>query len=198
MDECYWQKKESWPENAATNIVYPEEPLFEMLDRSARQSGDLPYTVFMGKTQTFREVKEHSDRIANFLASKGIKKGDSVAIFLPNVPHYPAIYFGILKTGAKVVTCNPMYKAGELNYQLNDTESTIVFALDHPTFTPTAYEAIKGEQLDKRNFRKWILERGWLEETGDFQRGRQRPAMLYRASTGFSQAGIRTESGRVS
>jgi len=147
MDECYWQKKESWPENAATTIDYPEEPLFDMLDRSARQSGDLTYTVFMGKTQTFKEVKEHSDRIANFLARKGIKQGDSVAIFLPNVPHFPAIFFGILKTGAKVVTCNPMYKAGELNYQLTDTDSKIVFALDHPTFTPTAYEAIKGTDV---------------------------------------------------
>ena len=46
-----------------------------------------------------------------------------------------------------------------------------------------AYEAIKGEQLDKRNFRKWVVERGWLEETGEFQRGRQRPAMLYKAHT---------------
>ncbi|MHA2193157.1 MAG: AMP-binding protein, partial [Candidatus Thorarchaeota archaeon] len=147
MDELYWQKKETWPETAATTIDYPEEPLFDMLDRSARQSGDLPYTVFMGKSQTFKEVKEHSDRIANFLASKGIKEGDSVAIFLANVPHFPAIFFGILKTGAKVVTCNPLYKAGELNYQLNDTESKIVFVLDHPTFTPTAYEAIKGTDV---------------------------------------------------
>jgi long-chain acyl-CoA synthetase len=144
LDEAYWQKKEAWPETARPKIDYPEEPLFAMLDRSAEKSGDLPYTVFMGKTQTFSEVKEHSDRIANFLVSKGIKEGDSVAIFLPNVPHFPAIYFGILKTGAKVVTCNPMYKAGELNYQLNDTESKIVFVLDHQTFTPTAYEAIKG------------------------------------------------------
>jgi len=148
MDELYWQEKEAWPETAPTTIDYPEEPLFAMLDRSAEKSGELPYTVFMGKTQTFREVKEHSERIANFLVSKGIKKGDSVAIFLPNVPHFPAIYFGILRTGAKVVTCNPMYKANELNFQLNDTDSKIVFALDHPTFTPTAYEAIKGTQVD--------------------------------------------------
>jgi len=147
MDELYWQESEVWPENAARTIDYPEEPLFDMLDRSARQSGDLPYTVFMGKSQTFKEVKEHSDRVANFLVSKGIKEGDSVAIFLPNVPHFPAIFFGILKTGAIVVTCNPMYKAGELNYQLNDTESKIVFVLDHPTFTPTAYEAIKGTDV---------------------------------------------------
>jgi long-chain acyl-CoA synthetase len=147
LDELYWQESEAWPETAPKTIEYPEEPLFAMLDRAAEKSGDLPYTVFMGKTQSFREVKEHSDRIANFLVSKGIKEGDSVAIFLPNVPHFPAIFFGILRTGAKVVTCNPMYKARELNFQLNDTDSKIVFALDHPTFTPTAYEAIKGTQV---------------------------------------------------
>jgi long-chain acyl-CoA synthetase len=147
MDELYWQKKEAWPETAPKTIDYPEEPLFAMLDRAAEKSGNLPYTVFMGKTQTFKEVKEHSERIANFLVSKGIKESDSVAIFLPNVPHFPAIYFGILRTGAKVVTCNPMYKANELNFQLNDTESKIVFVLDHPAFTPTAYEAIKGTKV---------------------------------------------------
>lgn len=147
MDELYWQTSEAWPENAASTIDYPEEPLFEMLDRSARTSGDLPYTVFMGKSQTFKEVKEHSDRIANFLVSKGIKEGDRVAIFLPNVPHFPPIFFGALKTGAKVVTCNPLYKAGELNYQLKNTKAQIVFVLDHPTFTPTCYEAIKGTDV---------------------------------------------------
>jgi long-chain acyl-CoA synthetase len=147
MDELYWQKSEVWPENAATTIDYPEEPLFNMLDRSARQSGDLPYTVFMGKFQTFAEVKEHSDRVANFLVSRGIMEGERVAIFLPNVPHFPSIFFGTLKTGAKVVTCNPMYKAGELNFQLKDTEAQIVFVLDHPTFTPTCYEAIKGTEV---------------------------------------------------
>jgi long-chain acyl-CoA synthetase len=146
-DELYWQNKEAWPETAPKTIDYPEEPLFTMLDRAAEKSGNLPYTVFMGKKQTFSEVKEHSEKIANFLVSKGIKEGDSVAIFLPNVPHFPAIFFGILRTGAKVVTCNPMYKARELNFQLNDTDSKIVFALDHPTFTPTAYEAIKGTQV---------------------------------------------------
>ena len=147
MDEMYWQSGKAWPENAAKTIDYPEEPLFDMLDRAARKSGNLPYTVFMGRSQTFNEVKEHSDRIANFLVSKGIKEGDRVAIFLPNVPHFPPTFFGALKTGAKVVTCNPLYKTGELNYQLKDTKAQIVFVLDHPTFTPTAYEAIKGTDV---------------------------------------------------
>ena len=147
MDELYWQKKEAWPETASPTLDYPEEPLFAMLDRAASKSGDLPYTVFMDRSQTFREVKEHSDRIANFLANKGIGPSNTVAIFLPNVPQFPAVFFGALKTGAKVVTCNPLYKANELNFQLKDTDAEIVFVLDHPTFTPTCYEAIKGTKV---------------------------------------------------
>ncbi len=147
MDEMYWQSGPAWPRRAPKTLEYPEEPLFAMLDRAAEKSGHLPFTVFMDRTQTFAEVREHADRIANFLVTKGIKEGDKVAIFLPNVPHFPAIFYGALKTGAKVVTCNPLYKAGELNYQLKDTGAQIVFALDHPTFTPTCYEAIKGTDV---------------------------------------------------
>ena len=143
----YWQSGPAWPKHARKTIDYPKEPLFAMLDRAAEKSGNLPYTVFMGKSQTFAEVQEHADRIANFLVSKGIKEGDRVAIFLPNVPHFPAVFFGTLKAGAKVVTCNPLYKAGELNFQLKDTDAQIVFALDHPIFTPTCYEAIKGTNV---------------------------------------------------
>ncbi|MDH4212287.1 MAG: AMP-binding protein [Candidatus Thorarchaeota archaeon] len=143
----YWQSGPAWPKRAKRALEYPKEPLFAMLDRAAEKSGSLPFTVFMDRTQTFAEVKEHADRIANFLVTKGIKVGDRVAIFLPNVPHFPAIFFGALKVGAKVVTCNPLYKAGELNYQLKDTGAKMVFALDHPTFIPTCYEAIKGTDV---------------------------------------------------
>ena len=143
----YWQSGPAWPNRANKTLEYPKEPLFSILDKAAERSGPLPYTIFMGKSLTFAEVRDHADRIANFLISKGVKKGDKVAIFLPNVPHFPEAFFGALKTGAKVVTCNPLYKAGELNYQLKDTGAIVVFALDHPTFTPTCYEAIKGTDV---------------------------------------------------
>lgn len=59
----------------------------------------------------------------------------------------------------------------------------LVFALLPARFTLTqvqkVYEAVEGQPLDKRNFRRSILARGWLQETGDMERGRQRPAMLY-------------------
>ncbi|MHA2186750.1 MAG: long-chain-fatty-acid--CoA ligase [Candidatus Thorarchaeota archaeon] len=148
MDEMYWHSSQEWPERARTSLEYPQEPLFMMLDRSAEKYGNLPFTTYAGKSKTFSEVREDADRIANFLASRGIKEGDRVAIFLPNVPHFPTVFFGALKAGAKVVTCNPLYKAGELNYQLKDTNARVVFVLDHPTFTPTCYEAIKGTDVE--------------------------------------------------
>lgn len=148
MDELYWQDGPRWPEHARKSLEYPKEALYTMLDRSAEKSGNLPYTWFMGQTRTFAEVKNHADRIANFLSSKGVKPGDRVAIFLPNVPQFPPVFFGALKTGAKVVTCNPLYKAPELKYQLTDTGATVVFVLDHQTFTPTCYEAVKGTDVE--------------------------------------------------
>ncbi|MFX1264500.1 MAG: AMP-binding protein, partial [Promethearchaeota archaeon] len=148
MDEMYWQSGPRWPEHARKTLEYPKEPVFAMLDRAAEKSGNLPYTVFSGKSRTFSEVRETADRIANFLASRGIKEGDRVALFLPNVPHFPPAFFGALKAGAKVVTCNPMYKAGELRYQLTDTDAVAIFALDHPVFTPICYEGIKDTSVE--------------------------------------------------
>jgi long-chain acyl-CoA synthetase len=146
MDEYLWHKHK-WPADVPKTLEYPKEPLFTMLDRSAEKSGDLPYTVWEGQSRTFSQVRDDANRIANFLASRGIKKGDRVAIFLPNMPHFPPVLFGSLKTGATVVTCNPMYKAGELNFQLKDSGAVAVFVFDHPAFTPTCYEAIKGTDV---------------------------------------------------
>ncbi|MFW9918929.1 MAG: AMP-binding protein [Candidatus Thorarchaeota archaeon] len=148
LGDLFWQDGAAWPKNAAKSIEYPREPLFAMLDRAAEKSGNLPFTWFMGQTRTFTEVREDADRIASFLRTRGVKEDGMVAIFLPNVPHFPAIFFGTLKAGAKVVTCNPLYKAAELNHQLKDTKATVVFVLDHPTFTPTCYEAIKDTDVE--------------------------------------------------
>ncbi|MHA1926737.1 MAG: AMP-binding protein, partial [Candidatus Thorarchaeota archaeon] len=90
-EDYYWQSGPRWPSTARTTLEYPKEPLYTMLDRAADKSGTLPYTWFMGKTNTFAEVRDHADRVANFLVSKGIKPGDRVAMTLPNVPHFPPV-----------------------------------------------------------------------------------------------------------
>ncbi|MHA2351984.1 MAG: AMP-binding protein [Candidatus Thorarchaeota archaeon] len=147
MEEMPWHKSR-WPETVNKSIDYPDEPLFALLDNVAAKTPDAPSTLYSGITHPFAEVKDHADRIANFLSSKGIGKGDKVAIFMPNVPMYPPVFFGILKTGATAVTCNPSYKANELNFQLKDSGAKAVFVFDHASFTPTSYEAVKGTDVE--------------------------------------------------
>lgn len=142
-----WHKNR-WPPTVKKSLEYPDEPLFAILDKTAAAHPDATSTIYGGVTHPFSEVKDHADRIANFLASKGIGKGDKVAIFMPNVPHYPPVFFGILKTGATTVTCNPQYKAGELNFQLKDSGAKAVFVFDHPGFVPTTYEAVKNTDVE--------------------------------------------------
>ena len=138
----------NWPQDVAHDVSGYEKPLFSLLDDSASNYPNQVYTIFNDATRTFAQVKDTADRIANFLASRGIQKGDRVAIFLPNLPHYPAIFFGILKAGAVCVTCNPLYTANELNYQLKDAGAKAVFCMDHPLFYPTTVEAIKDTDIE--------------------------------------------------
>jgi len=147
MKEELWHKNR-WPPTVKKTLEYPDEPLFALLDKIAKEHPDRPSTLWAGVSKSFAEIKDHADRIANFLVSRGIKKGDRVAIFLPNLPQYPPIFFGILKTGAIAVTCNPSYTMGELNFQLKDAGVKAVFCMDDKRFTPTTYEAIKDTDVE--------------------------------------------------
>ncbi|MCJ7685969.1 MAG: long-chain fatty acid--CoA ligase [Desulfobacteraceae bacterium] len=137
-----------WPEGVPYEIEGYEKPLFSILDDAARDYPDETYTIFNDFTRTFAQVKDTADRVANFLSSRGIKPGDRVGIFLPNLPHYPEIFFGILKAGGVCVTCNPLYQASELNFQLKDCGAKAVFAMDHPEFYATAVKAIVGSDVE--------------------------------------------------
>ncbi len=143
MKEMLWHKHK-WPKEVKKTLKYPEEPLYTILDKAAKESGDRPYTVYSGVSQTFSQVLESANRIANFLNSKGIKKGDRVAIFMLNTPHYPPVFFGILKAGATAVTCNPTYTVPELNFQLKDSGAKMLFVFDFKGFVSRAYAAMKG------------------------------------------------------
>lgn len=142
MSRKPWESPK-WPENVPHEVTGYEKPLFSLLDDTAREFPNATYTIFADVSRTYAQVKDTADRIGSFLASRGIQKGDRVAIFLPNLPHYPEIFFGILKAGGVCVTCNPLYKVSELNFQLKDSGSRAVFVMDHPQFYPTAVEAVR-------------------------------------------------------
>ena len=137
-----------WPQGVPRDITGYDKPLFSILDDAASAYPDQVYTVFSGARKTFAQVREAANRVANFLMARGIHKGDRVAIFLPNLAHYPIVYFGIIKAGAVCVTCNPLYTAGELHYQLKDAGAKALFCMDHPQFYPVTAEAIKGSAVE--------------------------------------------------
>ena len=147
MTQAPWPTP-NWPDGVPHDVADYDKPLFDLLDEAARDYPNQVYTVFNDATRTYAQVKDTADRIAYFLHSKGVRKGDRVAIFLPNLPHYPAIYFGILKAGAVCVTCNPLYTPAELNYQLNDAGAKALFCMDHPQFYPTTVKAVQGTGVE--------------------------------------------------
>lgn len=81
----------------------------------------------MGKTLTYSEVEELSNHFAAYLQTEvGLKKGDRIAIQMPNVLQYPVVLFGALKAGLVVVNTNPLYTPREMHHQFKDSGAVAI------------------------------------------------------------------------
>ena len=112
------------------NVQYEHICLPDVLDRSARTFPDNMALLFQGYQITFGELKEMVDRFATLLVAFGIKKGDSVAVLLPNLIPCVVAYYAILKVGGIAVMNNPLYSDRELSHQFNDSEAKLLITLD--------------------------------------------------------------------
>ena len=92
-----------------------------MLTETAMTTPDATAHVFMGAPTSYREVDEQSGRFAAGLAESGLAPGQVLALQLPNLPQFPAAYFGALKAGMVVLPLNPLLKAPEIEYHLADS-----------------------------------------------------------------------------
>jgi long-chain acyl-CoA synthetase len=99
-----------------------------------------------GKRMTYAELSRSADAVASWLQAEGLKKGDRVAIMLPNVMAYPAILYGVLLAGGTVLNVNPLYTARELKHQLADAQARFIFVLEN--FAATLEEALPDVKLD--------------------------------------------------
>lgn len=112
------------------NIDYEKICIHQMLENSAVKYPDNTALIFMGYFVNYKELKEMVDRFAACLTDFGIKKGDKVAVLLPNCIHIVVAYFAILKLGAVAVMNNPLYTDRELEYQYNDSGSKALICMD--------------------------------------------------------------------
>ncbi len=136
--EKIWLK--NYDPGVAHSMNYPEMTLHELLEDSAQRFGDVTATLFPGafgdaNRLTFRELDEQANRLANGLTGLGVKKGDRVALLLPNCPQFLIAYYAALKIGAIVVATNPLYSPRELEIQISDcgAETIIVLSLFYNT-----------------------------------------------------------------
>jgi long-chain acyl-CoA synthetase len=109
--------------------INPEqyESLVEMFEQSVQKYADQPAFMNMGSVMTFRKLEERSRAFAAYLQNElKLKKGDRVALMMPNLLQYPVALFGILRAGCIAVNVNPLYTPRELEHQLNDSGATAI------------------------------------------------------------------------
>lgn len=132
----------SYPEGVPRELSLPPETLLDMFSRSAQRFSRRPAMYFFGKTLSYHDSHALIERFACALAALGIRKGDRVALCLPNCPQAVIAYFGILRAGGIVVACNPTYTEHELSHQLRDAGARAIVVLD------LMYQKIQGLDLD--------------------------------------------------
>lgn len=122
---------EIYPKEIPSSIEYSSEPVQTYLINAAKQYPDKLAVHFMGKEMTYKQLYDEALYFAGYLQEYlGIKKGERVAIMLPNTPQAVISYFGILIAGGIVVQTNPLYTERELEYQMNDSGTKAIITLD--------------------------------------------------------------------
>jgi len=122
---------QSWPHGIPQKLDFPNKPLYEFLRDNAEKNPKKVAINYYGREIGFKELDDLSDRFAAALNDSGLKKGDRVSLYLENCPQFVVAYFGTLKAGGVVVAANPMFKADELLYELENAGAKIIVALDH-------------------------------------------------------------------
>ncbi|MBO2446355.1 long-chain fatty acid--CoA ligase [Actinomadura barringtoniae] len=104
--------------------------LATVLEDSAREAPDQAALVLGETRYPYSLVNAVACQVANLLVSRGIGKGDKVALACPNVPYFPFVYYGILKAGATVVPLNVLFQPREITYHLDDSDAKALFCFE--------------------------------------------------------------------
>ena len=145
--EPIWKTHYNHP--CAWDQTFAPLSLPQMFFASAERKGSAPLLDFMGRKYGYDEVARGVARVAKGLQALGIGKGDRVGLFLPNVPHYVAAYYGAMAAGATVVNFSPLYTVDELAHQVEDSGATILFTLSATALLPTALKVLDKSGLER-------------------------------------------------
>jgi long-chain acyl-CoA synthetase len=127
----------------AWDQAFAPQTLSAMFDETVARAGDKPFLDFMGRTYSYAQVAKAVQRAGCGMTALGIKPGDRVGLYLPNVPHYIAAYYGALAIGATVVNFSPLYTVDELSAQVADSGTKMLITLSATSLLPTAVKVME-------------------------------------------------------
>lgn len=131
-----WTKR--YDKSVPASLEYPDHPLHDFLVRSAQKtpnavalvsSAHLPVAGRVASSLTYAELDRLSDALASGLVDMGLKKGDRVALVMPNCAAFVIGFYGIMKAGGVVAATNPTYPPDKMQYQIDDCDAEIVISL---------------------------------------------------------------------
>lgn len=120
-----------------------------MFLEAAARHGDAPFLDFLGRRYSYAQVERAVRRAAAGFTTLGIRPGDRVGLFLPNVPHYVAAYYGALLAGAIVVNFSPLYTVDELTAQARDSGTKLLVTLSAAALLPTALKVLDTGAIER-------------------------------------------------
>ena len=130
-----------YPSHVAPDVQIPSHlTLVDVLQESFQRYRSRTAARCMERTLSFGQIDELSQALGAWLQSKGLQKGDRVALMMPNVPQYMVAIAAVLRAGFTVVNVNPLYTARELEHQLKDSGAKAIIVLEN--FAHTLEEAI--------------------------------------------------------
>jgi long-chain acyl-CoA synthetase len=123
---------QSYPASVPAEIAPHSHPsLGALFEASCAKFAERQAFTSMGRSMTFRELEEQSRKVGAWLQSKGLAKGDRVAVMTPNILQNPVTVYGILRAGLTVVNVNPLYTPRELEHQLKDSGAKAIIVLEN-------------------------------------------------------------------
>ena len=105
--------------------------LVPLLEESWTKHAKRDAAACMGVRFSYGEIDERSKSLGAWLQTKGVQRGDRVAVMMPNVPQYLVAIGAVLRVGGVVVNVNPLYTARELQHQLADSGATVIVVLEN-------------------------------------------------------------------
>lgn len=120
----------------------------DLLGQTVSKRPDAPFLHFLGRSYSYRAIHGAARRFAVGLIRRGIKPGDRVGLFLPNVPIYASAYYGAMMAGAVVANFSPLYTVEELAWQVEDSGTRLLVTLDVPELYSTASSVLDSSSLE--------------------------------------------------